>query len=455
MFTKKVFLASLCAMTFSVMAHSQAKYVFYFIGDGMGLGHVAATEYYKNKILGDSQPLLMSTFPSATFCYTYSDSSPITDSAAAGTALACGHKTRNGHVGLSSDSTVCYKSVATTLKDGGWGVGIVTSVSVDDATPAAFYANRPSRNMYKEITADAVKSGFNFFAGSGFHSGGKKYYSSDVKRQFENAGFGFFQNGDSALNYKGDQVVVISETPNYHIGHAIDTLKNMSLAEMTTIGIKRLEKQSPDRFFMMIEGGNIDYAGHATDGSTIIKEIINFQDAIRQAYEFYLKHPDETLIVITADHDTSGFTIGHRKGNPKYIDAQRISKYMFGVMCQQLYASHTPVSWNDMKRILTDRLGFWSIIPLTDKETETLENLYQQVFKMREVQEEKGLYQSFDKFAATAFEIFAKHAGYDYIIDYHIGSPVPVYSIGVGSEKFKGVLDNTDIPKLILQSTKK
>lgn len=440
-------------MAFSAVAHSQAKYVFYFIGDGMGLGHVAATEYYNSKIAGNDKPLLMSTFPSATFCYTHSGSSPITDSAAAGTALASGNKTRNGHVGMSADSTVCFKSIATDLKSNGWGVGIITSVSVDDATPAAFYAHQPSRKMYKEITDDAASSGFDYFAGSGFHSGGSAYMSPDVRKTFEKAGYGFFQNGDSALNFKGNKVVLVSQNPNYHIGHAIDTLKNLSLAQMTAIGIERLKKQSPDHFFMMIEGGNIDYAGHSTDGSTIIKEIINFQDAIDQAYRFYLEHPDETLIVITADHDTSGFTIGHRKGNHKLIDAQRISKYMFGVYCQQLYASPTPIDWAEMKKILTEKLGFWTVVPVTEKQTAELESLYQQVFKMRQAQEEKGLYQTFDKFSATVFDIFARHAGYDYITDYHIGSPVPVYAVGAGSDTFRGVLDNTDIPRLIIKST--
>ncbi len=449
---KSIIAAALCAMV-SAVAHSQAKYVFYFIGDGMGLGHVAATDYYNSKIAGNSQPLLMSTFPHSTFAYTYSESGPITDSAAAGTALASGHKTRNGHVGLSADSTEIYRSIASLLKDKGWGIGVLTSVSVDDATPSAFYAHQPSRKMVNEITADAVASKFEYLAGSGFHSGGPGYYSDEVKKQFEKGGYGFFQNGDSALNYKGKNVVLISKKPNYHIGHAIDSLENMSLAEMTSVGLKRLQKQSPDKFFMMIEGGHIDYAGHAKDGSTIIKEIINFQDAIAEAYNFYLQHPDETLIVITADHDTSGFTIGHRKGNPAYIDQQKTSKYAFGVFCQELAAAEKTVSWEDMKQILSDKFGFWTVIPVNEKHTAQLEELYGKVFKMRESQQEKGLYQTFDKFAATVFDIFADYAGYNYIIDYHIGSPVPVYAVGKGAEAFTGVLDNTDIPKLILKAT--
>ncbi|MCM1021122.1 MAG: alkaline phosphatase [Muribaculum sp.] len=442
-------------MAISSMAHGQAKYVFYFIGDGMGLGHVAATEYYNKVIAGNGTPLLMTTFPVATFSYTYSLSSPITDSAAAGTALATGNKTLNGHVGLSADSLENYISIATKLKDAGWGVGVLTSVSIDDATPSAFYAHQPSRKMYKEITTDATKSGFNYLAGSGFHSGGKGYYSDDVKKQFEAAGYGFFQNGDSALNSDKKNVVLVAKYPDYHIGHAIDTLKNLSLAEMTQIGIERLKKQSPDKFFMMIEGGNIDYAGHATDGSTIIKEIINFQDAIKMAYDFYLQHPDETLIIITADHDTSGFTLGHRRGTTKYIDAQKISKYKFGVYSQQLHNSGTYPTWEEMKKQLSEKLGFWSIIPLKEKDTLLLEESYAQVFKMKNSQEKKGLYQTFDKFAATVFDMFAKYAGYGYISDYHIGSPVPVYAIGAGSEQFKKVLDNTDIPKLIYKSTQK
>ena len=449
---KKFILSALWAIAVTAMAHSQAKYVFYFIGDGMGLGHVAATEFYNSQVAKNTTPLLMTTFPYATFCYTHSQSSPITDSAAAGTALACGKKTKNGHVGLSADSTTAYTSIASRLKENGWGVGIVTSVSLDDATPAAFYSHQPSRKMYKEITSDALKSGFQYLAGSGFHSGGKDYFSNELKTMFRNAGYDIVQIADSIECNKGNKLLVIPQKANYHIGHAIDSLMEFSLSEMTAIGINHLNTQSPDKFFMMIEGGNIDYAGHSKDGSTIIKEIINFQDAIQQAYNYYLSHPDETLIVITADHDTSGFTIGHRKGNIDYIDQQRISKYMFGLFCNKLYSEKKSITWSEMKQILADKMGFWSTIPVNEKQTKQLEQLFEQVFKNFSANEEKGLYQTFDKFASTVFEIFAYHAGYDYIIDYHIGSPVPVFAIGQGAENFKGVLDNTHIPELILKA---
>ena len=145
---------------------AKAKYVFYFIGDGMGMGHVNAAQYYNRMVLGNDDPLLMMQFPVASHIWTYSASSPVTDSAAAGTALASGSKTRNYMIGLAPDSVTRYESVATKLKNEGWGVGVLTSSAPDDATPAAFYAHQPNRGMLVEIDNDAIGSGFDFLGGA-------------------------------------------------------------------------------------------------------------------------------------------------------------------------------------------------------------------------------------------------------------------------------------------------
>ena len=164
---KKLLLGALfaSAATLSLSA-ADAKYIFYFIGDGMGMGPVMTAQSYNRVILKNDKPLLMMQFPTVSWCQTYSASSLITDSAAAGTALSTGTKTRNSMLGMAPDTTD-VTSIARIFKDAGYGVGVVTSVAPDDATPGAFYAHVPNRGMYYEIGKQAASSGYDFIAGAG------------------------------------------------------------------------------------------------------------------------------------------------------------------------------------------------------------------------------------------------------------------------------------------------
>ena len=135
---------SIVAACVALGLSAQAKYVFYFIGDGMGMGHVNTAEYYNRLVLGNDKPLLMTTFPVSSFALTYSASSKITDSAAAGTALSTGNKTKNGMIAMTPD-TVEVVSIARKLKDEGWGIGILTSNAPDDATPCLLYTSNRAR----------------------------------------------------------------------------------------------------------------------------------------------------------------------------------------------------------------------------------------------------------------------------------------------------------------------
>lgn len=161
------------AFCLALAANATPKYIFMFIGDGMGMGHVMATETYNRLVLNNNENILMMQFPVASMAMTYSANSPVTDSAAAGTALATGNKTKNGMIGMTPDS-VAVTSIATELKAQGYGVGLVTSVAYDDATPASFYAHQTYRGMYEEINADGAKCGFNFLGGAGTHVAEKK-----------------------------------------------------------------------------------------------------------------------------------------------------------------------------------------------------------------------------------------------------------------------------------------
>lgn len=351
----------------------ELKYIFYFIGDGMGLAPVLAGEAFNRSELGNTEPLLMLQFPVTSYATSHSASSDVTDSAAGGTALATGHKTRNGMVGMDADS-VPVQSIAAKLFRQGWGVGLVTTGAPDDATPASFYAHQPNRSMYYEIGTEAATSGYQFIAGSNWRGiVDKNGKDSGLARLFEGNDVVTVRGLDALRNVDANRVVLLN-TDSIHtstIGYTVDSIPGvLTLPGMTRACLDHLLKVSPDRFFMMVEEGDIDHSAHSNDGGGVVHEVLTLQDAIRVAYDFYLRHPDETLIVISADHNTGGMALGNMfcsyMANLKVLPYQRISKDRFSDWCRKLLKDKTPVTWDEMKHELSRKLGFWSGIELTD-----------------------------------------------------------------------------------------
>lgn len=436
---------------------AEPKYVFYFIGDGMGMGPVTATEMYNRLELNNSLPITMMQFPVSAVALTYSASSPVTDSAAAGTALSTGHKTKNGMLGMDAD-TVSVTSMARILKDDGYGVGIVTSVAPDDATPGAFYAHVPNRSMYYEIGVQAAKSNYDFLAGAGLRGAYDKkgnptgllevMKENDVevvygKEEMERAS----SEKVFLLNYQGSE-------PN-SIGYTIDSLENtLTLPYITQTCLDHLMKYSPDKFFMMVEGGNIDHALHANDGATAIKEILNFNEALDIAVKFYKAHPAETLIVVTADHDTGGMTIGNPTtgymAHFDMVDCQKISKEEFNKYCRGILKSRMNYTWDDMRQYLTDNFGFWKEVKLTEKQDQQLKDKFNATFELRNSEDQKTLYANFNAFATEVYKVFNDNVGLGFVATSHTGNPVPVYAMGVDADAFMHLNNNIDIPRIIL-----
>lgn len=445
------------AAVFAATAGESPRYVFYFIGDGMGLGHVNAAQAYNRMVRGNKEPLLMMQFPVASVATTYSASWPVTDSAAAGTALATGHKTANGMLGMTPD-TVAVQSVAADLFREGWGVGIVTSVTPDDATPGAFYAHQPTRSRYFEIGKQAAESGYQFIAGSTLRGvKDKDGNPTGLLEVLSQSGVDVVRGLGGLGASKSERIMLLNpeSVTSHNIGYTIDSIQGvLNLPDMTRGCLAHLEKTSPDRFFMMVEGGNIDYAAHANDGGTVIKEIVNFNEAIGVAYQFYLAHPEETLIVVTADHDTGGMSFDFKWGaNLGAIDYQRVSKDRFSDWCRALLKSRRNFTWNDMKEYLSENLGFWTGVPVTEQETEKLRAAFDKTFELRNSADQKTLYNTFNEFAVAVFNVLNEHAGVSFTTTSHAGNLVPVYAIGAGADSFKGFNDNTDIPAAILKLT--
>lgn len=390
-----LFVFSSCCRT----SEKKAKYVFYFIGDGMGFSHIALAEAYnaaKDGKIG-SEPLCFTQFPVMGMATSYSASNMITCSSAAGTALSTGFKTNNGMLGVAPDTTE-LESIAYKIHDAGYKVGIMTSVTIDHATPGAFYANSAARSDYYAIAAQLPESGFEFFGGGGFQGlkkedGRKPIYEIVAENGYEVA---FGKEEYEAKKDSAEKIIYFqnkeraAEVLPYALLRGEDDL---SLADVVAEAIEFLDNDKG--FFIMAEGGQIDWAAHSNDITNTIHETIDFDEAIQVAYEFYLKHPDETLIVVTADHETGGVTLGRTKG------------YTF-----------------DLSLVPEKALS-----AKTDSE-KNVENYMQQY----------------------PADSLSKAAKIGWTTSSHTGGAIPVFAIGAGSSRFAGRADNTDIPKRIISA---
>lgn len=455
----RILSATLMAAAITATAWAKApNYIFLFIGDGMGVAQVTNAQLYNARVLGNSTPLLSTTFPVASMATTHSASSDVTDSAAAGTALSTGHKTVNGMLGVTPDS-VAVTSVAKKLFDAGYGVGIVTSVAIDDATPGAFYAHVPNRSQYYDIGRQLAESGYQFAAGASLRGAfDKQGNPTDLMKYFDEANVSVSYGLDS-IDTTAQRLLVLSpfhKEKQNEIGFTIDSIAGaLTLPALTRTGLEQLQRTSPDRFFMMVEGGNIDHAGHGNDGGTILREVINFNQALKEAYDFYLAHPDETLIVVTADHETGGMSVGCREtGYSVRLEnaaGQKISKEEFSNLCRAMLRSRRIYTWDDMQEILRDELGFGVNLKLTPEETERLHAMFDEVFEKRASGlDQKTLYATFDGFTNEVFNMLNAKSGMGWTTGGHSGMPVPVYAVGVDAQAFSPLNDNTDIPAKIL-----
>jgi alkaline phosphatase len=298
-------------------AQDKPKYVFYFIGDGMGVNQVLGTEMYRAELQGNIGvvPLQFSLFPNVTMATTFSATNGVTDSAASGTALATGEKTKNGAIGVLKDQKTPVSSIAVWAKDAGYKVGVTTSVSVDHATPSAFYAHQASRNSYYNIGLDLYEAGFDFYAGSDFlepnSKNGKNLYELAPEKGYTIArGYkDFLKKSKKADKMILFQPEVTSRIDRSAIPYAIDRKKgDLTLQEITRSAINFLSKDNDKGFFLMVEGAKIDYAGHAKSVPGSIIETFCFDLAVAEALKFADQN-GETLVVVTGDHETGGLVL--------------------------------------------------------------------------------------------------------------------------------------------------
>ena len=454
---KKLF--GTCLLLLIVLASfaKTPKYVFYFIGDGMGPSHVLGTELYMGELKGEiGRPtkLCFTQFTRSALVTTFSKSNGVTDSAASGTALATGSKTKNGYLGVTMDGTPVY-SVAHAAKKAGYAVGVSTTVGINHATPGAFYAHQPGRSKFYEIGKDMVTAGYDFYAGGdllGTAENRNEVYES-AKEQGYTIARGieeYKQNGKNAQKLMLYQKEVSTELP-----YAIDRDEDdLTLAQITEAGIEFLGKKSKKGFFLMVEGGKIDYASHADDGATMLNEVIDFDNAIKVAYEFYKKHPNETLIVVTADHETGGLILGYSSAyalNLKLLASQKVSAERMGSILRRASRAKMELRWERVQELLKENFGLWDKVELTKEETHELRAYFEQAYATTDISKRESKLTSL---ATRAKQMINHKALLSWAGPNHSASFVPLFAIGAGAENFDGVIDNTDIPKMIKKIAK-
>ena len=284
-------------LTVASAKEPQVKNVIFMIGDGMGLAQLYAG------MTESEAPLALEEFPFTGISKTYSANSYITDSAAGGTALACGRKTDNGMVGVLPDGTPIY-SVLHILAQKGMVTGVVVTSSITDATPASFVAHQPKRSMHEEIAVDFLLNTPEIFVG-----GGRKYFDErgdnrNLLTELTGKGYDVADNLDELRQSKSSKIVSLLASDG--MPSMLDKRGDM-LPLATEKAIEVLSKH-PKGFFLMVEGSQIDWQSHANKTEGVVAETIDFDNAVRKALDF-ARADGKTLVVVTADHETGGMSI--------------------------------------------------------------------------------------------------------------------------------------------------
>lgn len=436
------------------------KYVFLFIGDGMGVAQVNLTEAYLGSINHEKgfDHLSFTEFPNTGLVSTFANNRFITCSAAAGTAFATDHKTNINRISTDSTGHVPFKSIATICKEHGMKVGILTSVSIDHATPAVFYAHNSSRDDYFHIDLDLAKSNFDYFGGGGLKSPAGELDGKTVNaiELAQKNGFKYVHTNKDIENLKASDGRIIAVYPNLiddaAMPYVIDKPDMPTLADFTAKGIEMLNNDSG--FFMMVEGGKIDWACHKNDAATAIYETIAFDEAIQVALNFYHKHPEETLIIVTADHETGGLSLGNRENKYetyfKYLQYQKVSFDKFNGIIVDFEKNLTGKTDKDKEALLKlveRNFGLGKEIPISDNDKSRIWSAFE-----KSIDDKSGknlLYGDYPPITETIIQMVSEKSGVGWTTYSHTGIEIPIYSIGPGSDLFSGTIDNTDIPKMI------
>lgn len=465
------------------------KYVFVFVGDGMSYPQIQSAAYYAGKDAagivdvvknsenaGDSpamKNLSFYDFPVAGSASTYDATSFAPDSASTATSIFTGYKTHSSSINVDITKKIKYRTIAEQLRDQKkWKIGVVSTVNLNHATPAATYAHQASRKSNYAIGQELVESNFDYFAGGALmEPQDKKNDKTSIYELAKSAGYKvcFTQNDANSLQ-NGDKAIVVAETLADGDAMSYDNdRKNdeWALRDYVRKGIEVLDNKKG--FFMMVEGGKVDWACHANDARSSIADTLALSAAVEEAIEFYNKHPKETLIIVTADHETGGLTIGYAGTDYnlffRTLDNQKISYAKF----DSDYVSNYKKNGTSLEEVMTDVEQLFGLklpgsegsnknggLVLTDYEYSRIKTAYEKTIKNdnSRTQMEYDLYGTYEPLTITITHILNAKSGLGWTSNSHTGLPVPVFALGAGQAEFKGFYDNTEIYNKMAKLTK-
>ena len=456
------------------------KYVFLFIGDGMSYPQIQSTsdflgaledkDYWqaqpslddnKGAILDGPQYLNFMNFEAAGSAVTYDSNSFCPDSASTATSISTGHKTYSGTINMSEDYKTAYETIAEKVHEQlGMKVGVISSVNLNHATPAAFYAHQASRNDYYEIGLELIESGFEYFSGGALlKPTGSDGDQEDLYALAEEAGYTVVKTQAEAEKVTEGPVIIVDEhlADGDAMAYELDRTDDMwSLADHVEKGIQVLDNDKG--FFMMCEGGKIDWACHANDAASAIQDTKALADAVQVAVDFAKEHPDETLILVTGDHETGGLTIGFAGTDyDTYLDLLKNQKISYAKFDSDYVAAYkeNKTSFEDVMKDVEKLFGLKTQgkegdkLVLTDYELSQLKAAYEKSVSGTAAseyeQEEYVLYGTYEPLSVTLTHIINNKSGVSFTSYSHTGLPVAVLAQGVNAEVFNGYYDNTDI----------
>ena len=463
---------------------SAPKYVFLFIGDGMSYPQIQSTSDFLGALndedyfmaqpsLEDNQGATLDgpeylnfmNFEVTGSAVTYDSNSFAPDSASTATSISTGRKTYSGTINVDVTGTETFETITEKVHEQlGMKVGIISSVNLNHATPAAFYAHQASRNNYYEIGEELVASDFEYFAGGGL----KKATGYDAENPLPNlydlaeeAGYQItFTNEDAeAVNADSGKVILIDEylADSDAMAYELDRTEDMwSLADYVEKGIEVLDNEKG--FFIMCEGGKIDWACHANDAASAIQDTRALSDAVQVAIDFAKDHADETLILVTGDHETGGLTIGFAGTDyDTYLTLLENQKISFQKFDDE-YTVNYKENGTSFEEALADIEALFGLktegdaddkLVLTDYELEQLRTAYEKSINGTETGEDAQLeyvmYGTYDPLSVTLTHILNNKSGISFTSYSHTGLPVAVLAHGVNAEEFDGYYDNTEI----------
>lgn len=412
--------------------------------------------------------MLFDTIGSVT---TYDSFSFCPDSASTATSIASGFKTYSGVINRDETKTVPFTTITEQIRDNtDMKIGVISSVNLNHATPAAFYAHVPSRSRYYDIGLELVASDFDYFAGGAL-------LKPDGTEEQENLYELAAQSGYTVAHTQADaekltpadgKVLIVTEhmADSDSLDYEIDRAEDVwALSDYVAKGIELMD--GDNGFFLVCEGGKINWACHANDAGSVIWDVLAMDKAVQVAMEFAAQHADETLIIVTSDHETGGLTIGFADTDyATYLDNiknQHISYAKYDANYVSAYKSNG-TSFEDAMKDVEALFGLYlpedagqaanETLVLNDYETGVLRDANAVTLNGYAVDTEGNTvqpqgeyisYGTYTPFSVTVTHLLNNKSGINFASYAHTGLPAAVFAQGAGADSFAGFYDNTDI----------